>query len=359
MAAYHVFVDGAADRSAAGIERLATAIAGHYGLPIADLRTRLASGRFRVKGNCDRATADSYVRDLTALGARCSVDEATPQNRASTPLPFPAQPPARPSQPPAPLQSGLAAAFSGEMPTASLGALDDGSLLKLSSVDGADDPAPEAVSAFAPPAVATPKPAGPAKPAAAKPAAAKPAAAKPAAASEPVDMFAPPDAEAEAAFRVELADDEVERAAKKRASVPRVEVPVPASAPAPVPAARSSQPSIQAPAAPTGSGLADPKVRFALGVLIAIVLGFIPAHLLASVREHSAFAEIDQKIEKQQREADTPDTYDALDAFRAGQLARKRDERRNIAMLALLVWGIAGAGVAYVWFRRIPWDRAS
>ncbi len=53
----------------------------------------------------------------------------------------------------------------------------------------------------------------------------------------------------------------------------------------------------------------------------------------------------------------TPEDYVALDKLRVSQLERKHDERRNIALLALLIWGAAGAGVAYVWFRRIPWDR--
>src|SRR5450432_2270778 len=167
MAAYHVFVDGAADASPAGKEQLATAIAGHYGMPVADVRVRIASGRFRVKGNCDRATADIYVRDLSALGARCTIEEATPSNAAKTPMPFPvvtaASKPALPPRqttPPAlartssgskEYQSGLAAAFSGAQQSGGLGALDDGSAFKLSSVDGSDNaPAPDA-SAFGPP----------------------------------------------------------------------------------------------------------------------------------------------------------------------------------------------------------------
>ena len=76
MAAYHVFVEGAVDSSPPGIDRLAAAIAEHYGLPVAELRVRLAKGRFRVKGNCDRETADAYVRELTTLGARCAIEDA-------------------------------------------------------------------------------------------------------------------------------------------------------------------------------------------------------------------------------------------------------------------------------------------
>ncbi len=349
MAAYHVFVDGSADGTAAGLEQLAEAVAAHYGLPVADVRVRIASGRFRVKGNCDRATADLYVRDLTRLGATCSVEEASPANASKTPLPFPAvTAPARPSQsalpprqtaPPAvartmsgskEYQSGLSAAFSSSNPQiGSLGALDDGALLKLSSVDGTEDGGPSAPSApsaasgaaFGPPdagagtrsasngapvaAAAQPARPGPARAAGATPAPPR---------DEPLDMFAPPDAEA-ASLQVDLAPDEVERAAKRRVSPP----PEPeAAAGEPPPRvsrsslqppnepgsrhARASQPALTGATGATGAasharpGLGDPRVRFALGVVLAIVLGFVPAHLVARMREHSEFTAIDDKV---------------------------------------------------------------
>jgi hypothetical protein len=211
--AYHVFVDGATDRSPAGLDRLATAIAEHYGLPVTDLRARIASGRFRVKGNCDGATADMYVRDLTRLGARCSIEEATAHNKANTPLPFPAvtvkpAAPPKPSLPPPignKLQSGLSAAYSGETPVANLGALDDGAMLKLGAVDGSDDSAPAAsAGSFAPPGQFSSASIGPPteKP---KPKA-KPAKPK----DEPLDMFAPPDAASDD-FKVDLVPEEIDR----------------------------------------------------------------------------------------------------------------------------------------------------
>ncbi|HEY3801896.1 MAG TPA: hypothetical protein VGL61_04780 [Kofleriaceae bacterium] len=348
MAAFHVFVEGAIDSSAAGVDRLAAAVASHYGLGVDELRMRLAKGRFRVKSNCDRATADSYVRDLTQLGARCTVEDAAAQSRPSTPAiatPPRGTPTPRTTTPPtSSLKSGLAAAFSSEPSAASsLGALDDGGMLKLSSVDGADDaPAPPPRASFAPPPQVAP---------------AKPAVTAVAPAA-PVDMFAPPDAAEEAAFKVELADDEVERAAKKRASIPPANEPPPVASvqPAQPPPSRSSRPSLQhVPVAASPTGLADPKKRFALGVLVAIVVGFVPATLLASAREKSAYREIDNTIDQTQREADTEDAYDALDAFRARQLSRKYDARQSAALLAMLVWGAVGGGIAYVWFRRIRW----
>jgi hypothetical protein len=177
-------------------------------------------------------------------------------------------------------------------------------------------------------------------------------------------MFAPPDAE-DASFQVDLAPDEVARAAKKKASIPPATEPV---EPAPAATARASRPSLQIPTdrasrpslqtmGPAATGLRDPKTRFVVGILIAIVLGFIPAHFIAHLQEHSAYTSIDANVNAVQRDAVTPDDYAALDGFRANQLARKHDERRNIALLAMLIWAAGGAGIAYVWFRRIPWDR--
>lgn len=336
MAAYHVFVDGSVDVSAEGKERLAAAIAAHYGLPIADLRTRIASGRFRVKGNADRATADTYVQDLEALGARCSIEAASEANVSKTPLPFPAVVPVVPVVPAVAhttsgsknFQSGLSAAFSGEQAQGGLGVLDDNaSVFSLSSVDGSDRTDAPPATAFAPP---------------------PPPHAVVAAPQSPIDMFAPPDADDDNA-QVNLEPEPDQRAAKKHVDLQPATEPV-------APDARPSRPSMQAPAVATGprpSGLADPKLRFAAGVIIAILVGFIPAHVVASMRERSAYAEIDAKVDEVQQQADAPDTYASLDAFRATQLEHKHEDRRTAALLALLIWAAGAAGVAFVWFKKI------
>ena len=88
-------------------------------------------------------------------------------------------------------------------------------------------------------------------------------------------------------------------------------------------------------------------------MIIAILVGFIPAHLVASLRERSAYAEIDAKVNEAQQQAETPETYAALDGFRAVQLEHKHEDRRNAALLAMLIWAAAGAGVAFVWFKKI------
>src|SRR5439155_2899723 len=228
---FHVFIEGAKDSSPEGLQRLAEAIAKHYGLAAADLARRIASGRFRVKGNVDRATADQYARDLDILGARTTIEAASAANSRPTPLPFPAvrpatplpiaeERPSRPSAPPSKYSSGLSAAFSGDMSAANFGALEQGGAMSLSSVDGTDDAASAAPAAsFGPPETMQSASIGPPpeKPKAAPAAAAKkPARPK----DEPLDLFVPPEVAEGGGFKVELADDEVERSARKRASTP-------------------------------------------------------------------------------------------------------------------------------------------
>lgn len=384
MAAFHVFVEGATDGSAGGLSKLATAIANHYGLPAADLLARLQKGRFRVKGNIDRATAETYVRDLEQLGARCTIEAATAENsQRTTPIPFPAvKPPAnapasalppRTSTPPAntsntPFASGLSAAFSGEAPAADLGALGRAdAAFSLSTVDGADDQK-GAGDSFGPPAGGgLPASIGPApqKSAGAK---ADAKAAKPK--DEPLDMFAPPEMQGDE-LTVDLATDEPDP--RKRASTPPPmadAAPATASGKIPVtpatqklPTTRASQPSMQVPNAPVDvvapsklGPLGDERVRFAVGIFLAIILGFVPAHFVAKMREESAYETIDKKVIVAQQAADTMDTYATLDRLRADQLARKEGEKRNAAIIGFVVWALVGGGLGFVWFKKIPWD---
>ena len=381
MAAFHVFVEGATDSSPGGVERLAEAIGRHYGLPAADFLSRLQKGRFRVKSNTDRETADTYVRDLERLGAVCTIEEATAANsQRTTPIPFPAVRPAtppagnpvtrpsgsilppqpRPSTPPpvGGFTSGLSAAFSGEQPAASLGALEGGDIpLSLSSVDGSDDKSGPAVAAsFEPPAGGMPASIGPAPD---KPKAPEKKA-KPK--DEPLDLFAPPETQGEQ-FEVKL-DVDVREERKRASTPPPTEQ---------QPAARKSQPSLQVPsktatpaggvavvggtAAPSKLGLlGNERARHVVGIVLAIALGFVPAHLVASSMEKSAYAEIDQKVIRAQQQADTPEMYATLDKTRADFLDRKESERRNAAIIAIVVWAIVGGGIAFAWFKKIPWD---
>ncbi len=254
------------------------------------------------------------------------------------------------------MQSGLAAAFGARAQSESgFDALGSGAL-SLSSVDGNDEgPAPTG-GAFAPPpepvaVTLAPDPKPVPKPGKAAP-------------SQPLDLFAPPDAE-EAEAKVELAADEIEHRAKKM-STPPVGVPVAAppgqSQPLSVPntpAMRRSNPSMQPPSIPASSALAEemPRGRFAAGVVLSILIGFVPAHFVAATRESTAFNKIDATVTATQSSVEDEDGYRALDGFREAQLAKKKSERNTIAWQSMLIWAVVGAGAAYVYFRRIPWSK--
>jgi hypothetical protein len=96
--------------------------------------------------------------------------------------------------------------------------------------------------------------------------------------------------------------------------------------------------------------LASARVRLVAGVALAIAVGFVAAHLVAGMRERRTFGAIDARVIAVQSAADTPDSYAALDAFRAEQLAAKYAARRSIAVTSLMVWAVVGAALAYGWF---------
>jgi len=83
-------------------------------------------------------------------------------------------------------------------------------------------------------------------------------------------------------------------------------------------------------------------------------MGFIPAHIVASLREDSAFRPIDSQVTAAHAAVDSRAGYEALDAIRAEQLEAKRSARNTIALTSMLIWAIAGGAIAYVWFRRWP-----
>jgi hypothetical protein len=254
-------------------------------------------------------------------------------------------------------------------PIATLGALDRSGALSLATLD--DELAPLPVTDGTLPASmgpAAPRPARPARPR-----------------NEPVDPFAPPELAADEAL-LELADDDLVRRARRQASTPPAMAAEPTrpampSSPAagpqralslspggPLPATPPVSPDppriSEAPRSALGIAarrlgselraripvLASARVRLVTGVALAIALGFVPAHLVAGMRERSAFAAIDAKLAAVQSTADTPDRYAALDGFRAEQRDAKYSARRSIAVTALVVWAAVGAALAYGWF---------
>jgi hypothetical protein len=359
---YTVFVDGPRDRSPQAIARVAAAMAQRYGLPAADLETRLARGRFKVKANVDRATAEEYARDLERLGARCVVLDGSGATvamgatlpRPTTPAPLPAKP--RPASQP----SGLAAARANA--SQDLGALgrDDGSIA-LSALDGSEQTATIEPTSLLP-ASFGPAPARAPTPAPSRAPTPAPVAKRDLAGRE--DLFTPPD-QAEEEADLDLAVDLVaERARKTPTSMPVVT----ATPHAPTGGANRAVPPLGAPAGavdaaavPAKPGIGalfrDARARLAAGVFLAVLLAFLPAHLVARSREKSAYAAIDTSLAKAYAAADTPDLHAALGKTRAQALDDKYSARKSIALTSLAIWAVLGGALAFAWFRLVPWKR--
>jgi hypothetical protein len=316
MASFQVFVEGPADPSPGGLEKLAAAMESRYGLAAAELVVRMQKGRFRVKANIDRATADAYLRDLTKIGAKARVEEMG-SAAASSVLPSAPKGTTTPPQ----LSSGLSAAFSGNIPVANLGALES-SQLSLSALDGSED------AIMPPPSQMMPASIGPAPE---RPARDSHISLPPPTKPTVSDRFLPPEAQGEEAV---------------------LELAAPMAPSTPVLRPRASVAPVNVTFDPGATAIeAPPRWKYAVGVLIAIVLGFVPAHFVGAMRESAVYARIDKNLVAAQSAAISPEDFDALDGLRAHALDEKRSARRIIMLQAMLVWALAGGAIGYGWSR--------
>ena len=359
---------------------LAKAIAARYKLPVDAIAQRMSAGRFRVKANIELDVATRFAADLETLGAICSVvdaDTGAPHAAsaalaaapvAAPPVAAPPAPVAPPGlAPPAPMgnkaeeyQSGLSAAFNlPEDSRADIGALSyDSGALALATLDGdveaeKEETVAEAIEqdddmfappemageqeleiavAVAPPPVARPPVAAPA------PAAAAPATAAPA----PPSMM--------------------EQLSDLQSQPPASQSPAPVVAP-PTPAKAGQKPAQKPLDRIRGALGRRASLRFATGVFLALLLGFIPAHLFAALREGSAYDSARADVSETHREysaATTPDELEAasrnLEQTRRDALSRMQSTQSSIAVLSLLIWAGCGLGLGWVWFARLDWD---
>ena len=347
--AFHVVIERPRDVGAGAATRLADAVAERYGIPADTLRERLAAGRLRVKSNVDRATAETFASELEKLGAVCVILDAATNQPIVVAKPPPAfKPPAPPPKPASQLSSGLSAAFTKGAEQQDLGALGSGEVT-VSTRDGNDDGRSEAAAddgpmlaaTFGPPVTAAPQPSS-------SPRSAGPKSHRPDLGAAPVDLFAPPDDDKPPELALDTMPKRVGTTAPPRMSTPP-----------PVAEAMPVEPEAPAPSRGLADWIRDRRVRLGAGVLLAILLGFIPATVIASMRESSAFGEIDRDIQKRFQSVYSEDDWHALDAMLARERTRKEDERRSIALQSMVIWALAGGALAFVWFRTIDWDRVA
>ncbi len=332
--------------------RVAGAIAARYGLPASEIARHMSAGRFRVKSGVDRETAERLVADLEALGAMCMVvDEAgnvLPRRRPTAPEPAPR------TEQPVKMETGLSAALH-DSSQQDLGALGAASApLSLATLDGEEEKPREqkqavhafSASDFAPPeaeeqelvlAVAVEK------------------------RSPPPQSMAPPVTAASIADSPPVEDEAIVSSPPPREAYG--EPPLTGGyGVAPAPAGKPARP--RRPKTPGENPLirmrgmiADsPLIRLGVGVVAALLIGFLPAHLFASARESSAFSEIDSETKAHQSQVTDVDEWNALDEYRKHQLDRKDSKRTSIALSAVFVWAALSGVLAFLWFRKIDWD---
>ncbi len=405
---YHVFIDRAQDPS--NVAQVAAAIAKRYGLPADAISQRMTAGRFRVKADVDLNTAKTFAADLQKLGAIAAVVDAstgkTLQERATAPTiaqpagipsgghraravaagaqkPLAPTPPAAGTSPKRPnpedLASGLSAAYSGSHEVQSLGAIESGEF-NLSSLDGADDPAdstadpdptptpPPDPGTFAPPDgeeealvlldTEEPKPAAPAA-----------AAGGGADAAAPVDEFAPPSQDS----IVDIADIAVE-ATPPPPPMPTQQEPSGLSEAQRFSQELAARQGTADPSAAEQTGgtkkqpvdlreqfremfVERPRVRFGVGVVLMIMLAWIPANIFWGSKVASAQAELNVTLQEtvtlaKSDEAVWTDFEDI--ARKERELAGSRLFNKRIT--AVMIWLGLGGIVGFVYFRKIPWD---
>ncbi len=390
MASYHVFIDRPADPSAEAIAQVATAIGQRYGLPAAAIQQRMTQGRFRAKANVDLETAKAFAKDLQRLGAICSIEDEqgnrvgepavaasgfpavglgggspglkgaqTPSALGAAAPPVARKPADSPLagiksdshqvQTPGGYQSGLAAAFGDEASTTGtdLGALGaaDSAAFSLSALDGSEDAVEEPKQDQATAQVDDPQ--------------------------ARANLFRPPE-EHEEAQDLELAVAAPVRNTPPPMPAVSLQQDAPATpTPPPMPRATpraisAQQPAVEAPAEAKESPFVamkralgnQPRVRLLAGVMLAIMLGFIPATVFASWRESSAYADSRKELHKIYAEARKDiSVWNGLDESIKAERGVMSSSRQTIAITSILIWGAAGGGFAFLWFRKVPWER--
>ncbi len=362
MKSYHVFVERTLDPSPSSIPHAARGIARRFGVPAEQIEQRLRAGRFRVKANVDEEKARLFANELEALGVVCSVEDsakamAAPRPQITTlhtPAPMPVPPVVVPAGVAQPETSALAAAGSGSGQQG-LGALGSDGALRLTAIDGSTEAPQPPPAAFTPPDHTAP----PASAQAPRSSAPAPIAPAPSPDASFDNLFMPPEMAQE--------NEEISLQAltpAKPAPLPVAQLVQPAAAHNDMaPAAPAPLATASAPSGPSGVARArelmvtNARFRFAAGVALAVIVGFLPAHIISSLRESSSYSDIRSGLLEDYATAENTGNYDGLDQTRAAALERMKSRRFTIAVGGCLLWAGFGGGLGFVWFRKIDWAR--
>lgn len=98
------------------------------------------------------------------------------------------------------------------------------------------------------------------------------------------------------------------------------------------------------------------RPRFALGVVISLLLGFAVSSFVASKQEQSRRKDVVEELLIDYRQADTPDAWDRLERVRTVARNDLENRRKRVVMMAMLVWLIVSGALAFLWMRVIDWS---
>ncbi len=168
----------------------------------------------------------------------------------------------------------------------------------------------------------------------------------------PSDRFAPTPAEAQDRFAPPVSrEPELELSVRTRARG-TLSAPVePPPSPRPEPARFEAPAAYVSPRRELRARLREPHPRLVIGVALALLLGFLPAHVYASFAEDK-LDEIRAELLRQPPPV-TVEEHEAVSAQFAHARERLVRVRNRIAVVAALVWLLSGAGVAYGFWRLV------
>ena len=96
-----------------------------------------------------------------------------------------------------------------------------------------------------------------------------------------------------------------------------------------------------------------PGLRLAVGIGLAVLLGFLPAHLYASGAETKKFDAIRKDVALEQSGDLSLEQWNALGPMRREARARMKSARNAIAVTSFLIWMMCAGGIGYVYFWKL------
>jgi hypothetical protein len=319
---YQVFIERCRDNNQETAQHLARAVAERYKIDPTQILSRLQRGRFRVKSNLDLDSARVFMSFLEDKGALCSIvntatGEVVERSTAMAPTLMGRPSPASDFPVEQTNEFALHTPPPGSLSPVSSPALGS---FQLEHLDGSSDEPEEAR-------------------------------ASPAEYGD--NAFLPPELQDDAAPLVVDAP-----ARRSSANIEAQEEPDDIGS-----AEAQSQ---QEPPPPPKDPLAKQvltllgshwRARFGVGVLLAVLLGYVVMSFVASGREASRYSHVIAELEAEYDAADTIVAWEALDDARAVALKTLEKRRLNIIIMAVIVWLVVAGLFALLWLRVIDWSR--